>query len=342
MNDERDFRIEAQASPGDSIGRLLRLAGPRPAAPHEREARVKELVRARWRASIQARRRRRWLAGGGLGLAATLALAAMAGLFYRPQADPVPLFDGPVAVVEAISGTVLIAADARHEGRPLRVGDQVDSGTVVDTGDKGRAAIRMASGSSLRLDHGTRLRGLTDVAVELESGALYFDSNGVGEVEPIAVHTSYGVVHDVGTLFEVRLGERQMRVRVREGAVNLDRDGRLHDAEAGIELTVGADGALSRRSVPVFGPDWEWILAVAPGFELEGSTLDEFLGWVNRETGWSPRFVDPGAAAGADNVVLSGSIAGMRPTQALEAVLPTCGLVHRLDGGILVIQAEDV
>lgn len=245
-------------------------------------------------------------------------------------------------MVEAVTGTVRLVSDARDEGRQLEVGDLIESGTLIDTGAEGRAAVRMASGSSLRLDHDTRLRGLTDVAVELESGALYFDSSGGEEADPIEVRTPFGVVHDVGTLFEVRLGERRMRVRVREGAVNLDRDGRIHDAEAGIELTVDADGALSRRSVAIFGPDWEWILAVAPGFELEGTTLDSFLAWINRETGWSPRFLDPEAAEGAASVVLHGSIEGMRPTQALEAVLPTCGLVHRLDGGILVIQAEDV
>lgn len=345
MNEERDTSLGARASSGDHIGRLLRLAGPRPAVPQERAERVRGSVRAHWRGAVRARRRRRWLAGGSLGLAAALAVAGMIGLFYRPQSQPLPSFDGPVAEVVAVSGPVRLFADGRPgrsgEGRLLQPGDVIGAGGILDTGPRGRAAVRMASGSSLRLDHSTRLRGLTDVAVALDSGAIYFDSSGSAGTEPIEIRTPLGVVYDVGTLFEVRLGEREMRVRVREGAVHLDRDGRRHDAGPGIELTIDAGGALSRRSVPVFGPDWEWILAVAPSFELEGRTLDLFLDWVNRETGWRPRFVSTEAAARASGVVLHGSIDGMRPAQALEAVLPTCGLVHRLDGGILVIQAED-
>lgn len=342
MSEDRHSLTDASTPSGDRIGRLLRLAGPRPAAPHERKARVKDSVRAQWQRSVRSRRRRRWLTRGGLGLAAVLALASMVGLFYRPRLSRAPVFAGPVAVVETVSGTVRLLGDGRGEGEVLRIGDLIAAGSVIDTGPLGRTAIRMASGSSLRLDRGTRLRGLTDVAVALESGAVYFDSGAERDGEPLAIRTPLGIVHDVGTLFEVRLDDGRMRLRVREGAVNLDRDGRLHDAGPGIELTVDAAGGLTRRSIPVFGPEWEWILTIAPTFELEGSTLDVFLEWVNRETGWQPRFVDSDSEAGASQVMLHGSVEGMRPDQALEAVLPTCGLVHQLDGGILVIQAEEI
>ncbi len=339
MNEEREFSTDLSPASGDHIGRLLRLAGPRPAAPHEREARVRESVRLEWRASVLQRRRRKWLVGGGVGLAAAAALVALVGVVYRPLATPEPAFGGPVGQVETVAGKVRMRV-ANDAEQVLRVGDVITAGSVIDTGPLGRAAVRMASGSSLRLDRGTRLRGLTDARVALERGAVYFDSGAAGAGAPMEIQTPLGVVHDVGTQFEVRLEGERMRVRVREGLVNVDRDGRRYDAGAGVELTVDATGALSRRSVPIFGPGWEWILAVAPTFELEGQTLDVFLEWVQRETGLSPSFVDPRTAAGAPGVVVHGSIEGMRPDQALEAVLPTCGLVHRVDSGILVIQAE--
>ncbi len=340
MNEDRQSPKEGPQASADHIGRLLRLAGPRPAAPHEREARVKESIRTQWRKSVRTRRRRRLLVVGGIGLAAAAALIAMVGLLYQPLLTRGPGLDGPVGFVDAVSGTVRLGDGADGAGRMLRVGDTIEAGTVIETGLLGRAAVRLASGASLRLDHDTRLEGLPDSVVSLESGAVYFDSGTTDGGAPVEIRTVFGVVHDVGTLFEIRLAEDRMRVRVREGAVNVDRDGRRHDAGAGIELTVDSEGTLSRRSVPIYGPDWEWVMSIAPTFELEGRTLYTFLEWVNRETGWSPRFVDPRSEERASSVVLHGSIEGMRPDQALEAVLPTCGLVHRLDDGILVIQAE--
>ncbi len=333
MNDKR---VSDQI---DHIGRLLRLAGPRPAAPHDREARVRESVRLEWRTAVRERRRRRWLVGSGIGLAAA-ALVAIFGVVDRSIGTPEVLFDGPVGFVETVAGTVRVRPGADGAEQILRVGDVVKAGSVIDTGTLGRAALRLVSGSSLRLDRGTRLLSLTGSKMSLERGAVYFDSGGDDSGGAVEIRTPLGVVYDVGTQFEVRLEDELLRVRVREGAVNVDRDGQRYDAGAGVELTVGTGGAHTRRSVPRFGPGWDWILAVAPTFDLEGRTLDAFLQWVKRETGWSPRFVDPEAQAGAPEVVLHGSIAGMRPDQALEAVLPTCGLAHRIDSGILVIQAE--
>ena len=73
---------------------------------------------------------------------------------------------------------------------------------------------------------------------------------------------------------------------------------------------------------------------------MEGHTLESFLGWVTRETGLEATFVDAAVAESAPDVVLHGSIEGLRPDQALEAVLPTCGLQHRVSGGNLMIEAE--
>ena len=107
----------------------------------------------------------------------------------------------------------------------------------------------------------------------------------------------------------------------------------------GTALMLTASGELSRRTTPIYGPEWDWILDVSPSFSLEGETLEAFLGWVSRETGWDLEFASETVAASLP-VVLHGSVDGMRPNQALEAVLPTCGLTHRLAGGTLRIETE--
>ena len=56
-----------------------------------------------------------------------------------------------------------------------------------------------------------------------------------------------------------------------------------------------------------------------------------------REGGWTLRFADAAAARLAGEAVLRGTVAGLTPEQALAAVLPTCGLAHRFEGGDLVV-----
>lgn len=236
-------------------------------------------------------------------------------------------------------------------GSELRVGDVLQVGWDLATGPTDRVAIRLAGGSSLRLDTGTRVRLVSEKILELQSGGLYVDSESWNEPAPnrlaaageadespgVIVRTPLGEVHELGTQFEVRLQNEKLRVRVREGLVHLEEGRETHRAEAGAELELDSDGHLSRRTVPVFGPEWAWVLQIAPPFHLEGRSLETFLGWVTRETGWQARYVDPESERSAPEIVLHGSVRGLRPDQALDAVLPTCGMRHRIEKGTLIV-----
>lgn len=323
----------------DAIARLLQLAGPRPKAPLPTRERVRRAARGQWRAEVARRRRSRMVVrtAAVIGLAAGLVLAF--GLAPRVEWIDADQPAVQVARLGAMTGQVDAATD---DGRTssLRPGDQVSSGVWLETGDESRAALDLVSGGSLRLDRATRIRFDAADSLLLEQGALYFDSaTRSGEAEPLAVQTELGEVRDIGTQFEVRTGQA-LRVRVREGRVNLASGERIYEAGAGIELRLSASGELSRRTVPIFGPEWDWVLDVARPFALDGRPLDSFLDWVSRETGWELRYVDPALAESAPTVRLHGSIAGLRPDEALEAVLPTCGLTHRFDGGTLLIETE--
>lgn len=338
MSDRPTSYPQPQSSPpneSDAIARLLRLADPSPAVPRQAEDRVKAATRRTWRESTRARRRRYYV-WGAVGLAAaSLAIAVIT--MPRTSSEPASAPSRVVATLRAATGTVTRSLEA--EARPLRLGESVSSGTVLETGAGVRAALELPGGASLRLDSGTSLILLAARVVRLERGALYFDSAGDASIEVLEVHTDLGVVRDIGTQFEVRR-DGELRVRVREGLVNLDRDGATYEASAGVELRLSERGELSRHATPVFGPNWDWILDVAPAFTLEGHTLDAFLAWVSRETGWQTEFVERTVGDSAPDVVLHGSIEGLRPDRALDAVLPTCGLAHRFEGGVLLIEAE--
>lgn len=337
----------------DPVARLVRLAGARPPVPEERSARVEKRVFEAWQAGVAARRRFRWMSWGA-GLAAAAGVAVTVGLLWRhaslPPAPPVM-----VATVERVSGSATTAG-AAGEQMPLLPGAQVFAGTPIATGADGRVALRLVGSEaaaaghaspSLRIDVGSRARFTGSSELRLDAGAVYVDSPHSPEHpdggSPVHVQTPWAEVTERGTQFEVRVGSGGVRVRVREGSVELA--GRQTatgswQAAAGAELLLAADGRLSRATVPVHGDAWDWVQEIAPSFELEGSTLGEFLGWVGRETGWRVAWADPARAAAGAGTTLHGSIDGLPPEQALHAVLPTCGLADRRDGETVVVFAS--
>jgi ferric-dicitrate binding protein FerR (iron transport regulator) len=316
----------------DAVARLVRLAGARPAVPSDRALRVESAVREAWLESMALRRRnRRMVWGAAAALAATLAVALGVAWWPRP-APPAPLL---LAEVERVTGGVELLADSAAGAAQLLVaGTRLAEGAEVSTGPDGRAALRLLGGPSLRLDLDSRLRMTGDGRVALLGGAVYVDSQGGA---PVIVETPWGVVEERGTQFEVRLAADAVRVRVREGAVSLADEGSQWEAPAGAELTLTADGRLARASVPFHGDAWSWVQQIAPPFQLDGRTLGEFLAWVGRETGWQVSWRDTARAALASSTVLHGSVDGLPPEQALAAVLPTCGLAHRLEGGTVLL-----
>ncbi|MEZ5331244.1 MAG: FecR family protein [Thermoanaerobaculia bacterium] len=346
MSEVRDTRRLAGVdteTDGDRIGRLLRWAGPRPVAPLDRARRVRIAVESDWLQAVAGRRRRRaalW-AGATAALAAALALVVL--LPERATREPeVQLATGPVGRTAVVQGLVWQLAEPDSIGadkRRLALDDEIRAGDTLESTQDGRLALQLAAGPSLRLDVDSRVRLLSPTVFRLERGAVYVDSGlGPESSGSVEVLTELGAVTDIGTQFEVRVLPDGLRVRVREGMVSLASGEDQHRTGAGTELSLTAAGALSRRHVPIGGAAWDWILEVAPSFELEGASLDSFLRWVARETGREIRFSDRAAERAAPGVVLHGSASGLRPDQALEAVLPTCGLTHSLADGTVLIQ----
>ena len=245
------------------------------------------------------------------------------------------------ASVEAVFGTAWSRSVAGSESAEvLHSGHLAAPGSELATGKHGRIAIRTASGHSVRLDHGTRIRILGAAEVALDAGAVYVDSGPRGRAAEgaLRVHTSHGIVRDIGTQFEVRLTGDVLRVRVREGMISLDRPGDDVDASAGSELIVVGDGSAQRAAVSSFGPHWDWIREVTPMMRLEGRTAREFLDWIARERGLELNFSSPQLAESAETIVLNGSIEGMSLDQALDAVMPTCRMTHRIEHSTLFVD----
>ena len=328
------------------VRQLLEEAGRRPEIPQDDFRVIKAATRAEWQQFVDARkgRRRGWRGlMTPLPAAAGILLALLLAFFWwqrEPELPPaeavatIELFSGDVWLEESLGATHAIAGGSLTPGTELVTGDSSD-------GRRNLLAIRLANDQSLRLDSGTRARLDSTSRIELIRGAVYVDSGlHPSDQTAVEISTPFGSVVDVGTQFEVRLGDEDqpLRVRVRSGSVFFaDGDGE-HTATAGEELLVRLDGSVARGNYGASGGEWDWILSAAPALAIDGLALTDFLDWVAAETGLEVRYEDEVLVDAATAIELHGSIEGLRPDEAIIAVLPGTGLAHEVDDGTLSIR----
>lgn len=333
MNEDREHPMGDR----DDVAKLVRLAGKRRSVPHERAERVRAAAQAQWQEEVRRRSRRRFVwTAAALATAASLVLALT--LTFLPPGSDVPTGSDAAIRVEALTGTAWSRYRA-DENRSLEVGDHLRPGSELATAEQSRAAIRLASGHSVRLDASTRIRVQDDGSLAVDRGAVYVDSGLDATIEALDVHTPLGVVEEIGTQFEVRLENDSVRVRLREGTVVIHQDDRDHELQVGTELELNPDGSVTRRALPTHGSEWEWFVDITPMLDLEGRTALEFLDWVARERGWTLAFADESVARFAGETVLGGALERLTLAEALDAVLPTCQMTYQVRNGVLVVAA---
>lgn len=295
----------------DAIAALVRLAGRRPPVPEDAARRVREAVHDEWMETISRRRRTRWIGSAAAVAAAAVTIVVLRMMPSSPQPQPAP--QRMVVAGGQTNGAVIFAND------------------VYEVANGGMASLAWGN-ATLRLDGGTRVRIASPTELTLDRGAVYVDSHG----SRVVIHTPIGSVRDIGTQFEVRLAPDRMRVRVREGRVDLQHGGATHSAEAGVELDADARGGVTQHSIAKSGADWDWVVRAAPPIHLDGRTLSEVVASVTRDEGVTPVWSDS-ASRGAASMRLHGDVP-LTPEEALDTALVASGLTARADGDRLIIQ----
>lgn len=324
--------------PGDDesdIARLLAKTGPRTQPSAAAEAEVRSAVAAEWRRQVDARKARRRYTGWAV--AAGVAVAAVGAWLARPLYLPGP---SSVATVARVVGDVRVES-SRGQWEPLSAGSAVEPGAVLSTGAGGRAALDLVNGVQLRLDVGTQL-ALNDVdEATLSRGAVYVDSGAAGGADArFVLETPAGDVRHLGTQYSAAIDGSALRVGVREGRVEVTGKRASMIAGAG-ELLVIDEGRVTRSSLARNAPEWDWVANVVPPFEIEGRTVHEFLAWASRETGHDVAYASPDVERLANRVTLSGTVEGLPPQQAVDAVLATTSLSARVADGRIEVAAAD-
>jgi ferric-dicitrate binding protein FerR (iron transport regulator) len=168
---------------------------------------------------------------------------------------------------------------------------------------------------------------------------VYVDSgSSPGSPSPdFVLDTPAGSVAHLGTQYEARILDGGVRVGVREGRVRLSHAWADLVGAAGESFTV-RDNEVIRAPLAPTAPEWDWIADVTPPFSIEGRSVEDFLIWAARQTGRTIVYASPAAAQQARRAVLSGTVEGLAPDEAVHAVLATTSLAP--DIGAAHIRVE--
>lgn len=325
---DKTMQRDRDAESGDSVARLLHLAGPRPAISAALQARVYAQTLEEWRRIPPARGRITRIAK----IAMPVALAASMLLAVTFMLRPGPVDAPRVGTIARISIQPWTSAHGVETGDTVRVGD------TLRTRDGQLLSVALPDGTSLRLASNTALQLDAKRSFTLLAGEIYADTGpGMSRTNSLEVRTGLGVITDVGTQFLVSYKDATLDVAVREGRVDVRADRETYAALAGSRITMQAGGDVTKDKIDATDSAWNWVVDVAPAFDIENRSLLDFLTWVSRETGKELIFTDKKSRRDAMAAILHGSIRDFTPVEAVASVLPTTALDYTINQTSIIV-----
>lgn len=329
---EHDETRENGSAP-DVVAALIRAIGRRQEPPREAYDAVFAAAQQALRQQVAARRQRHL---AGWAIAASVLVAAVVALLM-PR-NPVTGRTEIVATVARVVGSVELGSESgwrsmAESGRGLAGGDR------IRTLAGGRVALALDGGTSLRLAATTTLLVHDARHYELTEGTVYLDNRGsVGT--GLRISTPAGTARDIGTQFELHVSGGALRLRVREGRVEIERAGTPLAGSAGEQLEIGVLGEVRRSTIATDDPAWNWAESLAPAPDIDGRPATVLLEWVARETGHKLAYADLAIRQRAESVVLHGNIRHLAPLEALDVMLATTDLECVVVGDTMEIRAR--
>ena len=314
----------------DLVASLIRAAGRRIEPPAEAYQRVLTAATAAFREKAAKRRGRTWMLAAAAASVAAVGLLLLQWNGTSTQAQ--------IATVARVIGSVEVETDGTWEPMTGARGS-LGTGARLRTLAGGSVALELDGGASLRLAAATEVQMDGPRRILLRSGTLYLDNNasvGTG----YQIETPAGTARDVGTQFELHVAGSALRLRVREGRVEVDRAGQFVTGSAGEQLEIDVLGSVSRSPIATTDVAWQWAETLAPAPDIDGKPAVVLLDWVARETGRRLHYESAAVQARAATVILHGNIRHLAPLAALDVMLATTDLEYLLDGDTMEVRTR--
>ncbi len=341
QHDNSDERaVAAGAVERDVLGELIQAAGRRTTPSSEHYEQAFAATHTAWRRKVYATRRRQGVFAAAATLAA-LAIGLSAVLQLMPE-GPIPA----VATTVIVQGDAAVFSPETGTWQPLgEPGVVIGPGSRLRTEADGRTALRLARDISVRINTDSELVFSSASELELIAGTVYVDSGPDDSAGGVEVTTTHGTIRDIGTQFELKAVAGSLRVRVREGLVQLVQSGQKVELEgaAGQEFQIDSVGIVQHAPFSRYDPAWGWAEALVGPPDVDGLPVLEFLNWVARETGREIHYEEPGVQLAAGTSVLHGSAQSLTPMDALDVMLATTDFKYALStNGVIVISRPGV
>lgn len=334
-----DFDRSTGIPSDDALEQLLKHASPRPTPSRSDEAAVRQAVRAEWQNLTQKRQSRRRVLNYAVAATVLVGVFAVFNTFRTPTLEAVP-----VATIQKSFGSVYLLGE-KSELRETVDLSVVSTGQTIVTGRATGLALAWGNGGSLRVDEGTRIQFISDDAVYLESGQIYFDSESssliagaaADRVGDFSVITEYGEVAHIGTQFMTGVDTDRLTVSVREGRVTVDSIYHDYVATPGEQVTFSGRQRPSVLSISPSGDSWDWVSRTSPAIDVEGRTFHDLLEWVSRETGLAIEYEGRAEQVARQEAILKGTI-DKEPLEALRSWSRTSALKSRIVEGVIIVS----
>jgi ferric-dicitrate binding protein FerR (iron transport regulator) len=317
--------------------RVLRENLRVPALSAEALARIRVATEAEWRRNVEPPVAQRRLLAGGAAAAALLAIAG-AWIFWNRAVAP---GGEPLAVLVRTGGEGVVERHAWWRDSVVNPGASLSPGARFEA--RGGSLLSFPDGGNLRIAPGTEFEVLSPESVRLERGQLYVDiPPGARPQASFVAITRAGEFRHVGTQFSVSVSDGATRLQVREGRVSWKSRDAETTVDAGSDLLIDRNDAVTRTALDASGARWQWAEALAPAFDIEDRPLIEFLEWVARETGRDLVVADARTRAQVGSILMHGDVGGMPPLQALEAVVASTSLRCEVTDGVIRVSLPGV
>ncbi len=315
---------------------LFKHASSRQRAPQAVENEIREALHGEWKQQTRQRRVRRRVAGWAIAASVILAIFVSTGLLRQPAPD---LQQPSLATVEKMTGEVHVRNEGEQDSRLLTSVDLV-AGSVLSTGNGARISLTWENGESIRVDENSRIALISSSGIGLLSGHVYIDSSGArGKGKAFSIRTPSGPVSHIGTQYITGIAGDGITLSVREGEVFIGSGTNRTIARQGQKLSVSGDGRQSVTSIPVYGESWQWIEQLAPDFDMDGRTMQDFLEWVGHETGLEIEYDSDETRLAAVQTRMHGMV-NLEPLRAMDLIMQTSDLTHVLKDGTILVSNE--